>query len=64
MKKLYTILLLLISIEAYTQVTYSYVTQSSDFQIITEGSYKVVKNEQSDGFTTQVGAPQLPVFIK
>ena len=58
------VLLLLIAIEVYTQVLYSYATQSSGFQIVTGASYKVVKNEQSNGFTTQVGAPQLPVFIK
>ncbi|MGB6093310.1 MAG: C25 family cysteine peptidase [Moheibacter sp.] len=35
-----------------------------DYQITSEQTYKVVTNQQTNSFTKQVGAPQLPVFTK
>jgi len=49
---------------AFAQVTHTFTVQTSDFQIGTEQAYKVINTQKTLNFTTQVGAPQLPVYTK
>lgn len=65
MKNFYTLLLLLLAtVIASAQVSYSFTSQTADYQTTTKQSYKVVSSSKANGFTEQIGAPQLPVFTK
>lgn len=61
-KHIYITFLLLISNFVFSQVTDLFSSQVSDFTITSKNQYTVVENQQTSSFTTQVGAPQLPVF--
>lgn len=50
--------------QSANNVSYNFISQSGDYQIANDGTYGILTNEQSTGFTTQVGSPQLPVFTK
>lgn len=45
--------------QSANNVSYTFSSQSSDYQISNDGTYGILTNEQSSGFTTQVGSPQL-----
>lgn len=64
MKRLFTSLLLFVAVIPFAQVSHSFSSQVANYQITTKQTYKIVTNQQSDNFTAQVGAPQLPVFTK
>lgn len=64
MKNLFFAVLSLLTAIAVAQVSHSFTSQIADYQITTEQSYKVVTHQQTGNFTTQVGAPQLPVVTK
>lgn len=64
MKKFLIAFCLFTATVAFAQVSYNFTSQTSDFQISPNGSYKVVTGQQTDKFTTQEGAPQLPAFTK
>ncbi len=64
MKNLIFSVLLYIATTVSAQVSHAFTSQVADYQIATEQAYKVVVNQQTNTFTTQVGAPQLPVFTK
>src|SRR5690606_17769079 len=62
MKKLLLMLLLFLTVTGMSQIPYTFSAQPSDFQITTEQSYTTVKSQESSEFTTEVGAPQLPII--
>ena len=64
MKNLLFSVLLLMATTVSAQVSHVFTTQVVDYQISTEQAYKLVTTTQTDNFTTQAGAPQLPVFSK
>ncbi|MGB3452440.1 MAG: C25 family cysteine peptidase [Moheibacter sp.] len=64
MKKFLIAFWLFTAAVAFAQVSYNFTSQTADFQISPNGSYKVVTGQQTDKFTTQEGSPQLPVFTK
>jgi|GEM_PF-262943 len=64
MKNLLLAIGLFMTSVAFAQVTHTFTVQTSDFQIGTEQAYKVINTQKTLNFTTQVGAPQLPVYTK
>ena len=46
----------------FSQVTDLFSSQISDFTTTSKNQYTVVESQQTSSFTTQVGAPQLPVL--
>jgi hypothetical protein len=61
-KHIYITFLLLISNFVFSQVTDLFSSQVSDFTTTSKNQYTVVESQQTSSFTTQVGAPQLPIF--
>lgn len=64
MKNLISCVLLCIATTVLAQVSHTFTSQVSNYQITPEQTYKVVTTQQTNTFTSQVGAPQLPVFTK
>lgn len=64
MKKLFSTILLFAAVIAFAQVAYTFTVQTGDFKITTDQTYKVVTSAQTGNFTTQVGAPRLPVYTR
>lgn len=65
MKKLYyLIILFLLSNFGFSQVTDSFLTKTSDFKIGAKNEYTIVENLFNSNYTSQEGAPQLPVFSR
>lgn len=64
MKNLLFAIGLFVTSVAFAQITHTFTVQTSDFQIGTEQAYKVINTQKTLNFTTQVGAPQLPVYIQ
>ncbi|MGB3452442.1 MAG: C25 family peptidase propeptide domain-containing protein [Moheibacter sp.] len=64
MKKLFFTILLFAAVIAFAQVAYTFTVQTGDFKITTDQTYKVVTSAQTGNFTTQVGAPRLPVYTR
>lgn len=62
MKKIFTYLLFLIIAYCPAQISHTLSSQSSDFQITQEGSYKFIRGKNTSRITPVVGAPQLPVI--
>lgn len=54
--------LFFISNFVFSQVTDLFSSQVSNFTTTSKNQYTVVESQQTSSFTTQVGAPQLPVF--
>ncbi len=54
--------LFFISNFVFSQVTDLFSSQVTDFSITSKNQYTVLESQQTSSFTTQVGAPQLPVF--
>ncbi|MFA5620958.1 MAG: C25 family cysteine peptidase [Weeksellaceae bacterium] len=64
MKKLFSAIFLFAEVMAFAQVTHTFTVQTSDFQIETDKTYKIVNTQKTSNLTTQIGAPQLPVYIQ
>ncbi|MGB6093352.1 MAG: hypothetical protein WBF83_06300 [Moheibacter sp.] len=64
MKKLFSVILLFAAVLTFAQVTHSFTSQLTDFQVTADQTYKVVTNQQTNNFTAEEGVPMLPVFTK
>lgn len=64
MKFIQSTILLFFAFFAFSQVSHTFNSSSSDYQITAEKTYKKISNSQTNLSTSEVGAPQLPVFSK
>lgn len=63
-KKIFLIAFFLIFHFAFSQVNGVFTTQLSSYQVVSKSPYVLVENPESNDYTSQIGAPRLPVFSK
>lgn len=64
MKNVFTLMGLLLASIVYCQISYTFTSKLSDYNVQPEQVYKKITHSQADLFTAQEGSPQLPVFSK